>query len=88
MGLGVKFTQPFAGLTSFEFEFSYHEYGKFGNELEANEIDYRDGLDLLSAAKNTSYKFRLPTSRTLPRWTTTGPGVAMYSLRPGLNSTL
>lgn len=86
MGLNVKFAQPFTGFTSFEFEFSYYVYDKFGNELEANEIDYMDGFHALSGAKNTSYRFRLPTSRTLPRWTTTGPGVVMYSLRPaGLN---
>lgn len=87
MGLRVRFAEPFTGFATLEFEYSYYVIAPDGTELEANEIDYMDGFHRLSGDQGTDYRFRLPTSRTLPPWVATSePGKVAWSLRPvGLN---
>lgn len=66
LGLRVRFAEPFTGFASLEFEYSYYVTAPDGTEIEANEIDYLDGFHRLVGTKGTDYRFRLPTSRTLP----------------------
>lgn len=87
LGLRVRFAEPFTGFAALEFEYSYYVIAPDGTEIEANEIDYLDGFHRLSGEKGTDYRFRLPTSKTLPPWVATNePGLVKWSLRPvGLN---
>jgi len=87
MGLRVRFAEPFTGFASLEFEYSYYVIAPDGTEIEANEIDYPVGFHRLAGDQGTDYRFRLPTSRTLPPWVATSePGKVAWSLRPvGLN---